>query len=116
MSKATRRNQRLPAILFSGALEKIMINPPLCRASDPLTSFMAADRVHEFKADHCTRILMALKRMGTAGAEQIAAMTSLDAYQVRKRLPELERAGMVQSHHETRITSTGRHERLWGAV
>ena len=92
------------------------MNSPLCRASDPITSFMAADRVHEFQADHCTRVLAALKRLGTAGAEQIAVMTSLDAYQVRKRLPELERAGMVQLHQETRKTSTGRQERLWGVL
>ena len=92
------------------------LSPPLCRASDPITSFMAADRVREFQSDHCTRILMALKRLGTAGAEQIAAMTSLDAYQVRKRLPELEKAGMVQPHQETRRTSTGRQERLWAAI
>ena len=92
------------------------MNTPLSRASDPITSFMAADRVKEFKADHCTRILAALKRMGKAGAEQIGAMTGLDAYQIRKRLPELERAGMVQPYQETRKTSTGRHERLWAAL
>lgn len=89
---------------------------PLCRANDPVTSFMAADRVHEFQADHCTRILCALKRMGMAGAEQIGAVTGLDAYQIRKRLPELQKRGMVQPHQETRLTATGRHERLWIAL
>ena len=89
---------------------------PLCRANDPVTSFMAADRVHEFQADHCTRILSALKRMGQAGAEQIAAMTGLEAYQIRKRLPELQKQGLAQPYQETRLTATGRHERLWGAI
>jgi len=56
------------------------MNTQLCRASDPITSFESADRVKEFQADHCTRILAALKRMGKAGAEQLGAMTSLDAY------------------------------------
>ena len=89
---------------------------PLCRASDPITSFEAADRVKEFQADHCTRILAALKRMGQSGAEQIAAMTGMDAYQVRKRLPELQKNGLVQPYQATRKTSTGRSERLWGAI
>ena len=97
------------------------LQPHLCRASDPITSFEAADRVKEFQADHCTRILAALKRLGQAGAEQIAAMTGMDAYQVRKRLPELQKNGLVQpveEHHkpETRVTSTGRRERIWGAI
>lgn len=92
------------------------LQPPLCRASDPATSFMAADRVHEFQADHCTRILSALRRMGQAGAEQIAAMTGMDAYQVRKRLSDLQKRDLVQPYQQTRKTATGRHERLWGAV
>ena len=89
---------------------------PLCRASDPVTSFMAADRVEEFQADHCTRILMALRRMGQAGAEQIAAMTWMDAYQVRKRLSDLQKRDLVQPHQETRLTATGRRERIWAAL
>jgi predicted ArsR family transcriptional regulator len=92
------------------------MNTPLCRASDPITSFMAADRVHEFQQDHCTRILAALKRMGQAGAEQIAALTSLDAYQVRKRLSDLQKRDLVQPYQKTRRTSTGRQERLWIAL
>ena len=88
----------------------------LCRASDPITSFMAADRVKEFQADHCTRILCALKRMGKAGAEQIGAMTGLDAYQIRKRLSDLQKRELVQPYQETRKTSTGRQERLWIAL
>ena len=89
---------------------------PLCRASDPITSFEAAYRVKEFQADHCTRILAALKRMGQAGAEQIAAMTGLQAYQIRKRLSDLQKRDLVQPYPATRKTSTGRHERLWGVI
>lgn len=92
------------------------MNTPLCRASDPITSFVAADRVHEFQQDHCTRILCALKRMGKAGAEQIGAMTGLDAYQIRKRLSDLQKRDLVQPYQQTRKTATGRRERLWGAI
>ena len=77
---------------------------------------MAADRVNEFQTDQCNRILSALKRMGQAGAEQIGTMTGLHAYQVRKRLPELEKQGLAYPHQEKRLTATGRRERLWGAI
>ena len=92
------------------------LNTQLCRASDPITSFMAADRVHEFQTDHCNRILAALKRMGQAGAEEIGAMTGLQAYQIRKRLSDLQKRDLVQPYPATRKTSTGRHERLWGVI
>jgi predicted ArsR family transcriptional regulator len=94
------------------------MNAPLCRASDPITSFMAADRVKEFKAAHHEKIITVLRTSfwKALGAEQIADLTGLDAYQIRKRLPELQKRGMVQPYQQTRKTATGRHERLWGAV
>lgn len=89
---------------------------PIARSSDPITSFMAAYRVPEFKTAQHTKIMLALLTLGKAGAEQIADLCGMDAYQTRKRLPELQRAGMVQAYEETRKTATGRLERLWGAV
>ena len=91
---------------------------PLCRASDPITSFEAADRVKEFKEDHLTLILGVLRKNydQALGAEQIADRTGLDAYQIRKRLPELAKNSLVQVYTETRLTATGRRERLWGAI
>lgn len=94
------------------------MNTQLCRASDPITSFMAADRVHEFQQDHCTLILDVLRRNHNhaLGAEQIGMVTGLDAYQVRKRLSDLQKRDLVQPHQETRLTATGRRERLWAAL
>lgn len=89
---------------------------PVARSSDPITSFMAADRVHEFKTAQHQKIMLALLTLGKAGAEEIADLCGMDAYQARKRLPELQRAGMVQAYAETRRTVSGRFERLWGAV
>ena len=92
------------------------MNTPLCRASDPITSFMAADRVKEFKTNHHRRIVIALLMLEQGGAEQIAEITGLEAYQIRKRLPELQKMGVAQPCQETRLTATGRHERLWVAL
>jgi hypothetical protein len=86
----------------------------LARRTDPATSHAAAARVREFAATHHGKILAAMRRLGNAGgAEQIAAYSKIDAYQVRKRLPELERMGFVRATEQTRQTATGRTERLW---
>jgi transcription initiation factor IIE alpha subunit len=89
----------------------------LARRSDPFTSKAAAARVSEFANTHHTKILEAMAEHGAPmGAEQIAAYTSIDAYQVRKRLPELQRAGLIQPLDVCRTTTSGRKERLWGRV
>lgn len=85
------------------------------RKLDPATSHEAAGRVHEFSGDHQSRVLAALM-FGELGAEQIARATGLDAYSVRKRLPELEAMKLAQPTGDTRRTSTGRSERIWRLV
>jgi transcription initiation factor IIE alpha subunit len=89
----------------------------LARRSDPGTSKAAAERVREFAGTHQAKILEAIVELGKpVGAEQIAARTSIDAYQVRKRLPELARAGLIRAYDVTRTTASGRTERLWGVA
>lgn len=86
----------------------------LARASDPSTSHLAAHMATNLAADHRARVLSALAKVeDAAGAEQIAELCGLDAYQVRKRLPELQAMGQAAPTGETRRTSTGRQERLW---
>lgn len=92
----------------------MIISP--CRASDPVTSFEAADRVNEFRASHHKRIVVALLMLEEAGAEQIAELTGLEAYQIRKRLSELEKMGVTRPCKQTRLTACGRRERLWVAL
>lgn len=87
----------------------------LARRTDPQTSKNAAERVCEFGPSHRALVLEALKRFGQAGAEQIAAATRLDAYAVRKRLPELEAQGLAEPTDRLRTTATGRAERVWRA-
>jgi hypothetical protein len=62
---------------------------------------------------------MALTFLGDLGAEQIAQHllnhVDIDAYQVRKRLPELQTLGLAWPTGVTRQTSTGRYERIWTA-
>lgn len=70
--------------------------------------------------EQAAKVLYALRDLGEAGAEEIGERCGLDAYSVRKRLPELEAAGrvevvMVGDEPKTRFTSTGRRERVWRA-
>jgi predicted ArsR family transcriptional regulator len=86
----------------------------LARRSDPITSHEAARRVGEFQGTHYTVILKALKEFERpAGACEIAQAANLTQVQVCKRLPELARAGLIQSTEKTCKTPAGRSERLW---
>jgi predicted ArsR family transcriptional regulator len=92
---------------------------PLARATDPHTSFMAAAAAEAgaMAANHRARVLAVLKEAGKPlGAEQIADAIGLDAYQTRKRLPELQEQRLVALAEGQRMTRTGRAERLWVAA
>ena len=86
------------------------------RRTDPDTSHDSAGRVREFAGGQCADILLRLRRFGPLGAEQIAAIIGIDAYAVRKRLSDLEHAGLAYPFSETRKTASGRSERIWRAV
>lgn len=85
------------------------------RAFDPETSHEAAESVREFAAGHCALILQSLIDHGPMTPEQIGVRISMDAYAVRKRLPELERAGLAAPTGETAPTVSGRSQRVWKA-
>lgn len=88
----------------------------LARRCDPSTSKEAARRAGAFAPSHRAQVLGALRRFGSAGAEQLAAATRLEAYSVRKRLPELAAAGLAAPTDRTRLTVSGRAERVWRAL
>lgn len=93
-----------------------MYNPrKAARKSDPATSKQAAQAARAFVGTQHAAIMRVLRR-GKASAEKIGAKIGLDAYQVRKRLPELERAGLVCVTGETVPTVSGRTQRVWRVV
>lgn len=70
----------------------------LARRNDPLTSYLAADRVKLFEGAHKERIIAALHMLGRQGtAAEIARFSGLQVVQVDRRLPELQR------EHRTRV-------------
>ncbi len=86
------------------------------RKTDPQTSKEAAARVEEFAPSQHQTIIALLKEYGKQTPEQIAAHMGIDAYAVRKRLPELQRQGLALPTGETAKTASGRSQRVWIAI
>jgi len=94
----------------------LYLPPPGARRRDPATSHDAARSMRTAATEQGARVFNALQALGQAGAEQIAERSGMDAYAVRKRLPELEAAGVIQTTGDTRRTASGRSERVWRVV
>jgi predicted ArsR family transcriptional regulator len=86
----------------------------VCRRSDPVTSHIAAAMAGGLRRDHWRRILAALSD-APASKTELADRTGLDGHQIGKRLPELERVGLVRPCGMTR-SRAGRPERIWEVV
>lgn len=94
-----------------------LFEPPRARRTDPETSHSAAAQAKQLAAAHQSMILEAMRDADSAiGAEQIAERIGLQAYQVRKRLPELQDQHRIELAPGERKTSSGRAERLWRLV
>lgn len=97
----------------------IDFNPvTLARRTDPQTSHEAAEHVKEFAAGHIGVILKCLKEHGPLSPDQIATKTRLDKFQVCRRLPEMQRhvPQLAVPTGETRLSASGRKERVWRAL
>lgn len=68
---------------------------PRARNTDPSTSHVAAGRVQRFCTTHIDKIVSCLVFHGDKTAAEIAACTGLTVVQIDRRLPELERKGVV---------------------
>lgn len=93
-----------------------IFDAPLARKTDPVTSHHAASRVREFSPKHCETILSVLRKQGPLTVDEIAKLTPLLAHQINKRLPELRRNGLADTTGETRLSASGRPERVWVAL
>lgn len=88
----------------------------LVRASDPLSSVMAAEAAINFAGKHCERILAALKAAGQATPHEMQDATGLTVVQIDRRLPDLQKAGkarVVQCGGEDLMRGKAR---VWEAV
>ena len=71
--------------------------------------------MREFAAGQCAEILALLRKYGPMSPEQLAAHMHVDAYSVRKRTADLEKAGKARPNGMTVPTVSGRRQRVWEA-
>lgn len=88
---------------------------PRARESDPYTSWLAADQAGSLAKRHSQKILAALGQR-PMGKDGICEVTGLDGVQVARRLPELQRQGLVTLTGKTVLSNTRRQEREWALV
>ncbi|TSE33482.1 helix-turn-helix domain-containing protein [Tepidimonas charontis] len=88
----------------------------LARKTDPATSHEAARRTAEFAGSQRARILAMLRFHGPLTPEQLGAELGVEPYAIRKRLPELQKAGLAMPTGEVKPTRSGRHQRVWRAI
>jgi hypothetical protein len=87
------------------------------RKTDPSTSHEAADRVEEFVHAHYQQILQTLLDHGPLGKDGIAKKANTnnreDGVAISRRLPELQKMGLVLLTGEKVQSRSGRNEREW---
>jgi len=92
------------------------MNAPLCRASDPITSFMAADRVQRFKESDKALIIKTLSYHGPCGVDRIGALCGRPGHAIGKRMKELREEGKVELTGRWVDSDSGNVEREWRIV
>lgn len=89
------------------------LSPPLSRATDPLESFQAADRVKEFKLRDQTAILSVLKTFGPGGADFIGSHCGRPGHAIGKRLKEMADSDQIVLTGRVVKSASGRAQREW---
>lgn len=74
----------------------------LSRATDPITSKVAAEKTKEFRVRHMSKIWGALKDFGPMNFKEIAQRIGLDPAQVARRRKEMEENRIIKVLSETR--------------
>ena len=107
---------KLDDIHFGGAVKNFFGLPIFNRArnSDPLTSHLAANETKTpFK--HFQIVHLALVEHGPMGKDGIAQKTGLDPNAVARRLPELQKMGLVTLTGKNVKSKADRLDREWKA-
>jgi hypothetical protein len=86
------------------------------RNLDPMTSWDAAESAKDLAKRHAAIILKTLQEQGPLGKDGIAFFAVMDGNQVARRLPEMEREGLVGLTGKTVKSMAKRMEREWYAI
>lgn len=83
------------------------------RTMDPTTSHQAAEEIKKVAPQHMELIHNCLHEHGPLGKDGIARHTGLNGNQIARRLPEMQRIGLVKETGFTVPSDAGRQEREW---
>jgi predicted transcriptional regulator len=86
------------------------------RKTDPQTSHDAAEQAQELADKHFIKIHFVLAKYGPMGKDGIAQKTGLDSAQVSRRLPEMQKLGLVRLTGNFAMSFARRKEREWSIV
>jgi predicted transcriptional regulator len=90
-----------------------IINQPLARSNDPVTSFEAAESARAFIPTHENIILEVLGHAGPSGVDKIAGYAGLEPHAVGKRMKKLEGLGLACLTGKDVDSDSGRKQREW---
>ena len=87
----------------------------MARRTDPITSVQAARHMIESGklTDQQRKALDLVKRFPNCTSDELATKGGLDRYQIARRLPELQRKGLIIRGSERRSTVGGRFGTTW---
>lgn len=88
----------------------------LVRASDPLSSVLAADQSTKFSGGQCARILACLHARGQSTPHEMQADTGLTVVQIDRRLPDLAKAGKARVVQRDGMDLMRGTSRVWEAL
>jgi len=75
-----------------------LLDPPLAHSMDPLSSFLAGEKHHRSGRwdSQKAAVLKALRQNDGSTSAELARVMDVNRYVCARRLPDLERAGLVQ--------------------
>ena len=85
---------------------------PLCRSTDPVESFQAADQAADLIKSH-ERLIVAALEHGPCGVDAIARLCNLAGHAVGKRVSALHTSGRIELTGQSVKSDSGRAQREW---
>lgn len=101
--------------LFEPAPIARIVQTPIARASDPLSSHLAAEAITAsgVRFSQQKQAADAVRRDPGHTAQELAELTGLDRYMLGRRLSECEVAGRVRKGPMRNCSVTGRKAHVW---
>lgn len=89
------------------------LNPPLCRATDPLTSYQAADAAKITRESQERLVVSILEQYGPQTVDGISSFCKLTGHEVGKRVKRLREMEKIKLTGRVGLSAKGKPMREW---